>query len=118
MGNKTLLESPNFMYYLSYLLLPLLCTRYAHHFSRVAENSTSCDCCKQYAAPARRVVFRWLGQDGTANRRLPGWSTSTYVGLEADTSKRDAIVEAFRVRPHHAVLRPFPWVTRVSSMGG
>ena len=98
-GNKRLSESPNPLYYLSYLPLVSLCTRYAHSFSGAAENSSSCDCRKQYSAPARRVVFRWLGQEGTANRHLPGWSTSTYIGLEADTPKRDAIVEAFQVRP-------------------
>jgi hypothetical protein len=54
---------------------------------------------KQYSDAARRVVLLWLGQEGTANRHLPGWSTSTYIGLEADMPKRDAVVEAFRVRP-------------------
>ena len=98
-GNKPLSESPSPLYYLSYLPLALLCTRYAHRFSGAAENSSSCDCRKQYSAPARRVVFLWLGQEGTTNGHLPGWSTSTYIGLEADTPKRDAIVEAFQVCP-------------------
>ncbi|KAF8481629.1 glycoside hydrolase family 47 protein [Russula ochroleuca] len=50
----------------------------------------------QYSGPTRRVASRWLSQEGKTPRHLPGWSTSTYIGLEADTPKRDAIVEAFR----------------------
>ncbi|KAH9958979.1 glycoside hydrolase [Russula dissimulans] len=45
---------------------------------------------------ARRAVRVWLGQEGTANKYLLGWSPSTYIGLAADTPKRDAVVAAFR----------------------
>ncbi|KAI0281283.1 glycoside hydrolase [Russula aff. rugulosa BPL654] len=44
----------------------------------------------------KRIALGWLGQERSASRHLPGWSTSTYIGLEADTPKRDAIVDAFR----------------------
>lgn len=44
----------------------------------------------------RRIALGWLGQERSATRYLPGWSTSTYIGLDADTPKRDAVVEAFR----------------------
>ena len=53
----------------------------------------------QYSGPARRAALSWLGQENKTPRYLPGWSTSTYIGLEADMPKRDAVVEAFRVRP-------------------
>ncbi|KAH9988958.1 glycoside hydrolase [Russula vinacea] len=50
----------------------------------------------QYSGPARRAALSWLGQENKTPRYLPGWSTSTYIGLEADMPKRDAVVEAFR----------------------
>jgi hypothetical protein len=56
-------------------------------------------CGKQYSHSVRRIALGWLGQERSATRYLPGWSPSTYIGLEADTPKRDAVVEAFRVRP-------------------
>jgi hypothetical protein len=56
-------------------------------------------CGEQYPHSVRRIAVGWLGQERSATRHLPGWSTSTYIGLEADTPKRDAVVEAFRVRP-------------------
>ncbi|KAI0281280.1 glycoside hydrolase [Russula aff. rugulosa BPL654] len=50
----------------------------------------------QHPHSVRRIALSWLGQERSATRHLPGWSTSTYIGLEADTPKRDAIVDAFR----------------------
>lgn len=41
----------------------------------------------------------FFGLNTPALRELPGASKSTYVGFEADVEKRDAVVEAFRVRP-------------------
>ncbi|KAI0297605.1 glycoside hydrolase [Multifurca ochricompacta] len=43
-----------------------------------------------------RTVRAWLGQDNASRRQLPGWSPSNYIGLEADVSKREAVVAAFR----------------------
>jgi hypothetical protein len=55
---------------------------------------------EQYPDSARRPVRVWLGQEAVPSKHLPGWSPSSYVGLEADMSKREAIVAAFRVRVH------------------
>ncbi|KAI9461166.1 glycoside hydrolase [Russula earlei] len=49
-----------------------------------------------YAQSAGQVVHVWLGQGGTASKYLSGWSPGNYVGLEADTPKRAALVAAFR----------------------
>lgn len=65
-------------------------------FPGLLESQTGCG--EQYSHSVRRIALGWLGQS-SATRHLPGWSTSTYIGLEADTPKRDAVVEAFRVRP-------------------
>ena len=46
----------------------------------------------------KRSVRVWLGEEAVPGQYLPGWSPSTYVGLEADIPKRDAVVAAFRVR--------------------
>ena len=59
----------------------------------------TCDGLVQYSDFAGKVVRVWLGQDDDGpSRRLPGWSPSSYIGLEADIEKRDAVVAAFRVR--------------------
>jgi hypothetical protein len=70
----------------------------------------------QYSDLAGQVVRVWLGQDGGPSRQLPGWSPSSYIGLEADIEKRDAVVAAFRVRLSPNLLAP--WLTRVSSTRG
>lgn len=50
-----------------------------------------------YSDLAGQVVRVWLGQDDDGpSRQLPGWSPSSYIGLEADIEKRDAVVAAFR----------------------
>ncbi|KAH9013872.1 glycoside hydrolase family 47 protein [Lactarius hengduanensis] len=49
----------------------------------------------QYSDFVGRGVQVWLGQD-EPSRQLPGSSPSNYIGLEADITKRDAIVAAFR----------------------
>lgn len=49
-----------------------------------------------YSDLAGQVVRVWLGQDDGPSRRLPGWSPNSYIGLEADIEKRDAVVAAFR----------------------
>ncbi|KAN0130039.1 Glycoside hydrolase [Lactarius tabidus] len=72
----------------------------------------------QYSDLAGQVVRVWLGQDDDGpSRQLPGWSPSSYIGLEADIEKRDAVVAAFRVR-HRSLALLAPWLTRVSSMRG
>jgi hypothetical protein len=71
----------------------------------------------QYSDLAGQVVRVWLGQDDGPSRRLPGWSPNSYIGLEADIEKRDAVVAAFRVRRHTLVLLP-PWLTHVNSTHG
>ncbi|KAI9432065.1 glycoside hydrolase family 47 protein [Lactarius indigo] len=50
----------------------------------------------QYSDFVGRGVRVWLGQDDEPSRQLPGWSPGSYIGLEADITKRDAIVAAFR----------------------
>ncbi|KAI0253282.1 glycoside hydrolase [Lactifluus subvellereus] len=50
----------------------------------------------QYPDSVRRSVRVWLGQEAVPGKYLPGWSLSTYVGLEADIPKRDAVVAAFQ----------------------
>ena len=61
----------------------------------------TCDGFVQYSDLAGHVVRVWLGQDDDGpSRHLPGWSPSSYIGLEADVEKRDAVVAAFRVRIH------------------
>ena len=72
---------------------------------------------EQFPDAARRVVRVWLGQQGVPRQHLPGWSPSTYVGLKADTAKREAVVSAFRVRAH-TILPLILWMTCVSSTCG
>lgn len=71
----------------------------------------------QYSDIAGQVVRVWLGQDDVPSGQLPGWSPGSYIGLEADITKRDAIVAAFRVRSLVLLFRA-PWLTRVSSTRG
>ncbi|KAI0275367.1 glycoside hydrolase [Gloeopeniophorella convolvens] len=51
----------------------------------------------QYPKPVKRAIRTWLGQDGSdePEQQLPGWSPHSYIGLEADVPKRDAVVAAF-----------------------
>jgi hypothetical protein len=72
----------------------------------------------QYSDIAGQVVRVWLGQDGGPSRPLPGWSPSSYIGLEADIEKRDAVVAAFRVRlsPQPLLHGSHASVARVASI--
>ena len=47
---------------------------------------------------ATGILNSFFGADDNRAKRLPGTSPETYIGFDADIPKRDAIVEAFKVR--------------------
>ena len=60
--------------------------------------ASACSCSSAQNSPAvRRYAGIWLGvQDDTVE--LHGTRRADFIGFEADVPRRDAVVEAFKVR--------------------